>query len=324
MRIAFMGTPDFAVPSLRGLIRAGHDVAGVVTQPDRPRGRGGRLAPPPGKVAAKEFGIEVFQPEKIRQPGAIEVLERWNPDLCVVVAFGQILPKRVLDLPRLGCLNVHASLLPRYRGAAPIHWAIINGERVTGVTTMWMDEGLDTGDMILKEEVEIGAGDTVGVLHDRLAQVGARLLVGTLELIEEGRAPRTPQDGALATYAPLLKPEHEVIDWSWPAQKVVDRVRGMNPWPVAHTTFRGQRVKVWGARVAGAQESVKRPEGLGQGLEPSEVLGSVLGLIKGAGIAVSCGVGSVVLTEVQPQDGKRMTAESFAVGRGIGPGARFG
>lgn len=325
MKIVFMGTPDFAVPSLDALAQAGHDLLGVVTQPDRPKGRGGKPAAPPVKVAAGRLGIPVFQPQRVRRPEAQEALFRWQPDLAVVVAFGQILPPSVLQWPRLGCINVHASLLPRYRGAAPIHWAVINGETETGVTTMWMDEGMDTGDMILTARTPIGEEDTTGDLHDRLAALGAGLLTETLRQVEQGAAPRTPQPHDQATYAPLLKPEHEVLDWNRPARELANQVRGLNPWPVAHTTLNGERLKIWRARAwigplpaAGAGGTAAAAQGAA-----AAAPGSYLGFEKGQGVFVATGDGVLAVQQLQPAGSRRMSADEFMAGHGLG-GSRFG
>jgi len=231
MGIVFMGTPQFAVETLEQLIQAGHQILGVVTQPDRPKGRGSKLNPTPVKVKADEYGLPVYQPEKIRDPIFIQKLADLKPEVIVVVAYGQILPKEILELPPLGCINVHASLLPKYRGAAPIHWSIINGEKETGVTTMLMDQGLDTGNMLLKTSVEIGSSETTGELHDKLAVLGGQLLIETLSMMAKGEITPQAQDDGQATYAPLLNKEHELINWQKKAQDIQNLIRGMNPWP---------------------------------------------------------------------------------------------
>ena len=319
MKIVFMGTPDFAVPSLEALADAGHDLLGVVTQPDRPRGRSGKPAAPPVKVAAGRLGVPVLQPQRVRRPEAQEELFRWQPDLAVVVAFGQILPPSVLQWPRLGCINVHASLLPRYRGAAPIHWAVINGETETGVTTMWMDEGMDTGDMILAAKTPVGEEDTTGDLHDRLAALGAGLLVETLRQVEQGAAPRRQQPHDQATYAPLLKPEHEVLHWSRSALELANQVRGLNPWPVAHTTLEGERVKLWRARPWSGAVPAAAAGGSSQPVEA----GSCLGSEKGKGLLVATGDGVLLVQELQPAGSRRMSADEFLAGHDL-TGGRFG
>lgn len=308
MRIVFMGTPDFAVPSLEALLGAGHELALVVTQPDRPRGRGRpQPQPPPVKRRAQAHGLPVFQPARVRRPDAIETIRATAPELIVVVAYGQILPPELLAVPVRGCLNVHASLLPRYRGAAPIHWAIIHGEAETGVTTMWMDAGLDTGDMILRRAVPIGPDETVGELHDRLAALGGECLVDTLRAIERGDAPRTPQPAEGATYAPPIRPEHERIDWTRPSRAIHNQVRGMNPWPGAHGLTARGRLKVWRTAVAAEDGAVAAP-------------GAVVAVDPARGLEVAAGRGSLWLLEVQPENGRRMSGADYANGHGIRPG----
>lgn len=308
MRVIFMGTPDFAVPTLRDLVEAGHDVAAVVTQPDRPKGRGKKETPPPVKETAQELEIPVFQPPRIKDPDFIELLRGLSPEVIVVVAFGRILSPDILSLPRYGCVNVHASLLPKYRGAAPIHWAVINGEKETGVTTMYMDEGLDTGDMILKEAVPIGEEDTVGAVHDRLAALGARLLVKTLALIRQGRAPRAPQTGEFS-YAPMLKAEDELIGWDQPARDIYNRIRGMNPWPGARTTLSGKVLKIWRAAVEeGKNASV-----------PGQVIA-----VGRDGLVVSAGSGLLRITELQLQGARRLNAGDFLRGNPVPEGTVLG
>lgn len=310
MRLVFMGTPAFAVPSLEAVLAAGHEVAAVVTQPDRPKGRGGRLQASPVKQTALAHGLPVLQPERVRRPAAVAELAALGADCFVVVAFGQILPRAVLEQPRFGCINVHASLLPRYRGAAPIHWAVMNGESETGITTMWMDEGLDTGDMLLKTRLPIGPDETTGELHDRLAAAGAELLVASLALIEQGKAPREPQNDGDATYAPLLRPEHERIDWTRSAHAVHNQIRGLCPWPGAYTASPAGRLKVWQSR---------RGDGPAANTAPGTVVA-----VTADGIWVQCGDGSVCLTEVQPENKRPMAAAAFANGYRVEPGWRLG
>jgi methionyl-tRNA formyltransferase len=294
MRLIFLGTPAFAVPTLESLVAASYDVLSVVTQPDRPSGRGRRLSASPVKEAALRLGLPVYQPERIRRPEAVAALAGLQPDVMVVVGYGQILPQTVLDIPPHGIINVHASLLPEYRGAAPVQWAIANGAVRTGVTTMRIDAGLDTGDMLLKAETEIGPEETALELGARLAAMGAALLIETLARIES-IAPHK-QDAALATYAPLLKKENGLIDWRQPAQAIHNRVRGFQPWPGAYTRFRGQQLHIWKSRVAAHGEGAP-------------------GLLTSHPLAVVCGQGSLEPIEVQLEGRKRITAEEFVNGQ---------
>lgn len=308
-RVVFMGTPDFAVPTLVGLYENKYQLVGVVTQPDRPKGRGRKLVASPVKEFALSHGLAVYQPERVKAPEFVAQLRALSPDVIVVVAYGQILSEEILTLPPYGCINVHASLLPKYRGAAPIHWAIINGEAETGVTTMHMDRGMDTGDMILKAKVPISATDTTGSLHDKLALAGAQLLLETLRQAAAGKAPRKKQDDTQATYAPLLKREHERIDWGRTAQVLDCQIRGLNPWPGAFTTHRGRQLKVWRA-VSLAEEAGGLP-------------GTVMRVDR-EGIVIATAEGSLRLVELQPQNSKRMTATDYARGQHIEAGEQMG
>lgn len=319
MRVVFMGTPDFAVPSLKALVGAGMDTAGVVTQPDRPKGRGHKLTPPAVKVAALEAGLAVYQPEKIKTPEFIGVLKGLAPELIVVAAFGQLLSREILEIPKFGCINVHASLLPRYRGAAPIHWAVINGETETGVTIMQMDEGLDTGDMIISGKVAITSDDNTGTVHDKLSELGSRLLIEAIGLISAGRAPRIPQDHGQASYAPLLTKDLEKVDWSRSSVEIFNLVRGLNPWPGAYTMMNGKVLKIWSAQAC-TTDIVPGPVPELSEFRPGEVLGH----IPAVGFAVSTGNGCIALTEVQLQGSKRMSAEEFMRGHGIARGVCLG
>ncbi|NLW24643.1 MAG: methionyl-tRNA formyltransferase [Clostridia bacterium] len=310
MRIVFMGTPTFAVNSLEQLTQAGHEIIAVITQPDRPKGRGKKLSPPPVKEKALELGLKVLQPEKVKDSIFIEKLQQLNPQVIVVVAFGQILPKAILDLPEYGCINVHASLLPRYRGPAPIHWAIINGETESGVTTMLMDEGLDTGDMLLKARVLIDQNMTTGELHDRLAILGGQVLVETLEKLEKNLLKPEPQNHELATYAPLLTKEHEKIDWKKSAVSVHNLVRGMNPWPGAYTFIEDRRIKIKETRLKDKLDL--------QG-QPGEVLA-----ITSEGLWVQTGDKPLLITKVQPSGKNEMSVNDFVNGYRIKPGQIFG
>jgi len=305
MKIVFMGTPEFAVPSLEQLVQDGHQVAGVFTQPDKPKGRGYKLMAPPVKEKAQEYGIPVYQPEKMRDGEALKLLRALAPELIVVVAYGRILPKEILQLPPKGCINVHGSLLPKYRGAGPIQWSVINGEAVTGVTTMYMAEGMDTGDMILSRSVPVGEDETSGELFDRLAVLGAEALSETVRLIAGGNAPRTPQDDAQASRASMLTKEMAVIDWSKSAREVHNLIRGMNPWPTAHTRLGGKVLKVHRSRVV---------EGAG---EPGIVL-------DGKRLIVGCGEGAVELVEIQPEGSRRMPAADYLRGHPVETGTRLG
>ena len=260
MRIIFMGTPDFSVGTLEALLNAGHEIVLAVTQPDKPKGRGKSMQAPPVKEAALAHGILVYQPKRVREPECVEYLKSFHPDLIVVVAFGQILPKEILDMPKYCCVNVHASLLPRYRGAAPIQWAVINGETVSGVTTMRMDEGLDTGDMILKTEVVLNEDETGGSLFERLSHAGAQLCVKTVKEIEQGTAKYTPQDHEAATHTSMIKKQLGLINWNQPAKKIECLIRGLNPWPSAYTMLDGKTLKIWRAQVK--EENSGKPAGM--------------------------------------------------------------
>jgi methionyl-tRNA formyltransferase len=309
MNLVFMGTPEFAVPSLDALVKEGHEVAAVVTQPDRPVGRKRVVTPPPVKLAAMKNGLRVLQPQKVKDGDFIRVLSEIKPDLILVVAFGQILPRSVLDIPLLGCINVHASLLPRYRGAAPIQWAIINGERVTGVTTMWMDEGLDTGDMFLQQTVEIKDEWTASDLSRELSLVGAGLLIETLRKLESGQELRIPQDHKRATYAPMLKKEDGKIDWSKKAFEIRNLIRGLYPWPGAYTFSRGQEIKIW---VAETYPSGKK-----------QAPGRFMGVVKGRGFLVGTGEGCLLVKELQEAGKKKMGALEYLAGHSLREGDFF-
>lgn len=309
MNIVFMGTPAFAVPSLEGLLREGYNVVGVVTQPDRPQGRKKVLTQTPVKEAALRHGLPVLQPARMRAPEAVAEVAALQPDLIVTAAYGQILPKGVLDLPQYGCLNVHGSLLPKYRGGAPIQRAIINGEKETGITLMYMAEGLDTGDMIAKAVVQIDDDDTSGTLFEKLSEAGARLLLEQLPLILAGTAARIPQNDAESTYAPNLSREDERIDWSATSRQIYDRVRGLVPFAGGFTTWNGEVFKVWAVAKpteGGASAGAEQPE---TGQAPGTVLE-----LSGQGIQVKTGDGSVWLTRVQPAGKKAMEAGEFIRG----------
>ncbi len=304
MRIVFMGTPEFSVPCLARLLRDGHDVAGVFTQPDKPKGRGNILTPPPVKAFALEHGIPVFQPRTMRDGEAVRILEELQPELIVVTAFGKILPAEVLDFPKYGCINIHASLLPRYRGAAPIQWAVLNGETVTGVTSMQMDVGLDTGDMLLRRETPIGENMTAGELHDVLSELGAQVLTETLTALQDGTLQPEKQDDALSNYAPMLTKELSALDFTLPAQQVHNRIRGLSPWPTATLRVGGKTLKVHRSVLCGDT-----------GGKPGEVIES------GKRFVVSCGDGRCVeLLTVQAEGKKAMAAADYLRGSPLSPG----
>lgn len=299
MRVIFLGTPQFAVPSLQALVSAGHEVLGVFTQPDRPKGRGNQLAESHVKAAARTLSLPVYQPERIRRPEAVEQLRSLAADLMVVVGYGQIIPQRIIDLPPHGILNVHASLLPKYRGAAPIQWAIANGEKQTGVTIMQIDAGLDTGDILLKASTEIGPDETAPELGERLATLGADLLIKAIKQIEAGCVHPEKQDDSQATLAPILKKEDGRINWRRPAQDIYNRLRGFDPWPGAYTTFRQQPLAVIRATPTEAHST----------LEAGKVEVGKRDLL------VGCDDGTALqLWEVQPSGKKRMSAEAFVNG----------
>lgn len=313
MRIVFMGTPDFSVPSLKKLFDEGYEIPAVFTQPDRPAGRGKQPKQSPVKVAAQELGLTVRQPEKINTPEIIGLLKSLQPDLIVVVAYGKKLPGEILRIPEKGCLNVHASLLPAYRGAAPIHWAIINGETQTGVTTMLMDEGLDTGDILLKKTYPISRDATTGEVHDALAEIGGELLIQTLEAWGRGELKAVAQAGE-SSYAPLLKREHEWLDWSRNAAALHNQIRGLNPWPGAVTMYKGENLKVW-------QSSLRSQSFAGDKISPEDLpessvreFGKVRQIVE-EGIIVGTGKGEILLKQVQPAGKRIMPARDFFLGR---------
>lgn len=300
MKVLFMGTPEFAVPSLKSLVEAGYEVIGVFTQPDKPKNRGMKLQPPPVKVFAMEQGIPVYQPEKLKDGTALDIIRELNPTLIVVAAYGRILPKEILDYPSMGCINVHSSLLPKYRGAAPIHWAILNGESESGVTIMHMAEELDAGDIIRQAKTPIDPNETVESLHDRLALIGAELLVETIAEIEQGAASRMPQDQELVSYAPMLSRALSPMDWSRSAVELHNQVRGLVPWPGAKAELAGMSFKIW--KTKALQETSHAAEGAI--LETDN-----------DGIKVACGKSSVLLIqELQAEGKRRMSAADYLRG----------
>lgn len=299
MKVIFMGTPEFAVPTLRKLHENGHDIALVVTQPDKPSGRGKKLKKSEVKEAAEELGLPIFQPDKIKKQENIEVLKSYNPEVIVVVAYGQLLNKEILELPKYGCINVHASLLPKLRGAAPLNWAIINGEKKTGVTTMQMDVGLDTGDMLLKSEVEINEDMNVGELHDILMHTGAELLIETLNRIEKHELHPEKQDDSLSNYAPMFNNENRKINWNLSAKSIHDLIRGLSPWPTAYFTMDDKTIKVYeSSYVVGKMN-----------YEPGYVIKA-----DKDGIYVSAADGVVILKEIQMPGKNKMTVEAYLRG----------
>ncbi len=310
MRIVFMGTPDFAVPSLNALLANGYDVVGVVCQPDRPKGRGHKLAACPVKEAAVAAGIPVFQPERIKRPENVEVLREMKPDLCVTAAFGQLLSQEILDIPPMGTVNVHSSLLPKHRGSAPVNWSIIMGDTVTGVTTMFTDKGMDTGDILLKEETPIGERETAGELTDRLAEMGAKLLIKTLRAMEDGTLTRTPQNPDEATVEPKMDKELGRIDWTKGAHEIDCLVRGVTPWPGAYTTNGEQTIKVF--------------EVAARAGKPSGTPGEIACADAKGGLVVSCGDCDMELIQIQMPGAKRMNAKDYLRGHAMETGVCLG
>ena len=309
MRIVFMGTPNFAVPTLKALVENGYEVVGVFTQPDRPKGRGNKVVASPVKEYAVSQNIPVFQPERIKRDG-VEDLKALKPDLCVTAAFGQLLSQEILDIPKLGTINVHSSLLPKHRGSAPINWSIIKGDQVTGVTTMFTDKGMDTGDILLMRETPIGERETAGELSDRLAEMGAQLLIETLRALEAGTLTRIPQDHDAATYEPKMDKELGRIDWAKPAQEIDWLVRGTTPWPGAYTTLGDQTIKVFELDVKSG--------------EPSGQPGEIIAADAKAGLVVSCGDHDVELKQIQMPGAKRMNAKDYLRGHSMDTGVCLG
>ncbi len=328
LRIVFCGTPAFAVPSLRHLkAQSGFEIVGIVTQPDRPRGRGQELAMPAVKAAALELGLDVYQPQKIKTDDAFEYFQRLAPDVVAIIAYGQIISQRLLDIPRLGWINLHASLLPRYRGAAPINWAIINGESHTGLTTMRIDAGLDTGPTLLRHKTEIGRDETAPELTARLAEAGAPLIAETLRRLDRGEVEPLPQRDSVASYAPPLRKQDSRIDWQLPADQIYNRIRGLEPWPGAFTTFRGKTCRIWGHPLSikdfpqpanAASRLVLKPSVS----MPSDSPGAIR--LHGSLICIHGAGGGLVLTFAQLEGRKRVTAQEFASGAHLTPSDRFG
>lgn len=310
MRMVFMGTPDFAVPALLALAQEGHDIAAVLSRPDRPSGRGKQVRPTPIKQAALDLGLPVYEPEQVNSAENLALLRELQADIFVVVAYGQFLGGELLSLPRYGAVNIHASLLPAYRGAAPIHRAVLNGESKSGVTIMYIDSGMDSGDIIISGETEIGPDMNSGQLHDALAEQGAELLIEALRGIEQGTAPRIAQDHSRASKAPMLKREEEVVDWSLSAREVHNRIRGLAPWPGAYTLLRGKRLKLRASQLADSIDLAAAP---GQILSINE-----------QGILAACGSGALWLPEVQPEGKGPMSGAALARGYHLSCGEILG
>lgn len=314
MKVVFMGTPDFAVSTVEAIAEAGHEIVLVVTQPDKPKGRGKEVQFPPVKQWAVERNIPVFQPVRIREEEAVAHLRTFDADIFVVAAFGQILPKEILEMPAYGCVNVHASLLPKYRGAAPIQWAVINGDEVSGVTTMQMGVGLDDGDMLLKQEVKLAEDETGGSLFDRLAEVGGELIVRTMEALEAGTVTPIPQDASQATHVGMIKKSLGELDFSNTAIVLERLVRGLNPWPSAFTKLNGKTLKIWKARV-----ETEANDGMQKDGAPGTVIAA-----GDDGIWVCTGEGYLVLEEIQLEGKKRMAVADFLRGRALEIGTLLG
>lgn len=300
-----MGTPDFAVPSLKKLIDVGYNVSAVVTQPDKPKGRGKKLLFPPVKEYALENNIEVLQPQKIKKNQEIfDKIKTLNPDFIIVVAYGKILPEEILNIPKHGCINVHASLLPKYRGAAPINWAIINGEKETGITTMYMEKGLDTGDILMQRAIPILYDDNAETVHDKLAQLGGEVLIETLERLKNGTLEPTKQNDNYATYAPILEKSMGQIDWSKNADDIRNLIRGLRPWPGTYTYYNGNILKIWSAVVVGDQSDAK----------PGTILES------GKNLVVKCGLNALKILEIQSEGTRKMSIGEYLRGHNIKEG----
>ena len=301
MRIIFMGTPEFAAPAIDSLIAAGHEIAAVFSQPDKPKGRGYAMTPPPVKVKALEHGVPVYQPTSMRDGEALKIFHAIKPDVGVVIAYGKILPQEILDSPKYGCINVHASLLPKYRGAAPIQWSVIDGEPKTGVTTMQMDAGLDTGDMLLRSETEIQPDETAGELHDRLSAMGAELIVRTLDALAKGELRPEKQDDSRSCYAKMLTKELCAVDWSRSAREIHNRIRGLSPWPVATAVLEGKKLKIHRSAVSDMEA-------------PEAECGEIISFDP---LTVKCGSGAVELLEIQAEGKQRMFSADYLRGHKI-------
>lgn len=306
-----MGTPDFAVPSLEMLINEGYKVVAVVTQPDKPKGRGNKMAAPPVKEIALKHGVEVLQPSKVKTAEFIEQIRELNPDLLITAAYGKILSKELLEVPKYGCINVHGSLLPAYRGAAPINWVVINGEKKTGITTMFTDVGIDTGDMLLKKELDIGPDMTVGELHDKIAVIGAEVLKDTLIELKKGTLKRIPQEDSQSSYAPMISKELGLIDWSKKALEIHNLVRGTDPWPGAYTFLEGNRMRVWKTMLVEEKTDNNQENGLILSVDDE-------------GVLVKCSEGCILIKELQFDSSKRMAVKDYIRGHHIKTGEKLG
>lgn len=322
MNIVFMGTPDFAVSALEAIIEAGHRVTAVVTQPDKPKGRGKEIQMTPVKECAVAHGIPVFQPVRVKDAEAVETLRKYNADIFVVAAFGQILSEEILNMPQYGCVNIHASLLPKYRGSAPIQWAVINGETVSGVTIMQMDKGIDTGDMLMKSEVAIDPGETGDSLHDKLAQAGARLIVEALPKIESGDITPVKQNDADSCYAKMLQKSMGRIEWHQSAESLDRLIRGLISWPGASTVYRGKTLKIWEEQVVPPEELQGKDGATGTGIKDAEP-GMVICVEKDA-FYVQTGEGILKISAVQPEGKKRMSVKDFLLGYQVKEGEMLG
>lgn len=315
MRAVFMGTPEIAAEVLKCVLNSRHEVLAVVTQPDKPKGRGHEMAFPPVKEVALAHEIPVLQPQKARDPEFLEELKNINPDIILVAAYGKLLPKEILELPKFGCINVHASLLPKYRGASPIQWAVINGDKTSGVTIMHMAEGMDTGDMILTKEIELAEDETAGSLHDRLAEIGGPLLLEAMDMLETGRAPRIRQNDEEATHVKMLDKAMGNLNFRQPAVLLERLIRGLNPWPSAYTKLNGKNMKIWKARVH-SDEQLSKEEKL---VEPGTVVS-----VEKDGFGVLTGEGILFITELQLEGKRKMTAEEFLRGYELEAGTLLG
>lgn len=308
MNIVYMGTPEFAVGALQSLVEAGHNVSACFTQPDKPKGRGKNMLPTPVKVKAMEYNIPVYQPVKLREEENVDIISKLEPDVIVVAAYGQILPESILNIPKYGCINIHASLLPKYRGAAPIEWSIINGEAETGVTTMYMAKGLDTGDMLDKVAVAIEPDDTGLTLHDKLAEAGAKLILTTLEKLENGTAVREPQDDSLSCYASMLTKNMGLLDFTKPATELERLIRGLQPWPCAYTTINGKNAKIYEAAVVALPEAA----------EPG-----IITQVTKKSFTIACGINGLMIKKLQPEGKKVMDTAAFLAGNKLEAGQKL-